>query len=177
MTEDTENGSRLGRVYRLERDRGFALISPLIVKGDRPIFLHASKLDSTTWESLEVGTWLQLSIEDGPKGPQATVAMITHPDPVDLQKRLLERYSATPGMAGGVNPGSHRLDGLTHPEAKRWWRAGAMTPDQYLGCMSENGIRGFAGSYDVDTANRTREELVIAMLDLIGNESNESENE
>ena len=50
-----------------------------------------------------------------------------------------------------------------------------MTPDQYLGFMSENGVRGTAGSYGLDINNRTREELVIALLDLIGRESNEGE--
>lgn len=84
MSTSSDESSRLGRVYRLQRENGFALISPLVAQGDRPIFLHVTSLDESTWRKLKVGTWLLLTIEDGPKGPRANAATITHPDPIDL---------------------------------------------------------------------------------------------
>ncbi len=177
MRESQDQERQLGRIFKLDRDRGYALASPLIARSGKPVFVHVGDVAASTWLGLEVGGWVHMVIVDDGRGPRGREVVLAHPDPIELQRRLLQRYSESPGMVGGANPGSHRLDGLTMSEAKKWRESGGMTADQYYGCMSENGLRGCVRRCGFDAGSRTREELVIAMLDLIGNESNESESE
>jgi hypothetical protein len=81
------------------------------------------------------------------------------------QARLCERYSATPSMAGGVNPRSHRLDGLTYGEAKRLLRSGRMSPRDWYLNMSENGLQQVLGRLGLKSNPGDREATVRALLD------------
>ena len=59
-----------GTVKRVVRDRGFGFIRS--AEG-REIFFHRSSLQGLNFDALQEGDAVEFEVEDGPKGPRASV--------------------------------------------------------------------------------------------------------
>jgi ribosomal subunit interface protein len=65
-----EPGPRIrGRIIRLFRDRGYGFIE---TETHQEVYFHANSVHGIPFEDLEVGTAMELEIEAGQKGPQAS---------------------------------------------------------------------------------------------------------
>ena len=147
--------------------KGFAFLQPILARGERFIFLHATSLKSGSWNEIRPGAWVSFRLEETAKGLAALEAAVIEPTPVDHQQRFLARYSATHGMAGGTNPRSQRLDGLTADDAKEQMKRGILSDHDYYAGMSENGLQAVARAWGIPFAPGERERFVRAVLDAI----------
>jgi ribosomal subunit interface protein len=74
-----EPGPRIrGRIVRIFRDRGYGFAE---TETYQEVYFHANSVHGTRFEDLEVGMTMDLEIEAGQKGPQAS-RMIPHLPPV-----------------------------------------------------------------------------------------------
>ena len=58
-----------GLVKWFNADKGFGFISP--ADGSKDVFVHFSAIQSDSYKSLDVGQSVELTIENGAKGPAA----------------------------------------------------------------------------------------------------------
>lgn len=58
-----------GRIVRLFADRGYGFIT---TDTDREVYFHANAVHGTSFDQLQVGTVVELEIEAGHQGPQAS---------------------------------------------------------------------------------------------------------
>jgi cold shock CspA family protein len=147
--------------------KGYAFLQPILARGDKFIFLHQTALKSGAWGEIQPGTWVSFRLEETAKGFAALDAAVIDPTPIDQQQRLLARYSATHGMAGGTNPRSQRLDGLTADDAKEQMKRGILSKHDYYAGMSENGLQAVALAWGIPFVPGERERFVRAVLDAI----------
>lgn len=66
---------QLGKVKWFDNKKGYGFISP--DSGERDVFVHFSVIQMDGYKSLMEGQEVQFEMEDGQKGPQATV--VTNP--------------------------------------------------------------------------------------------------
>lgn len=64
------DGRILGTVKWFSRVKGYGFISP--DGGEKDVFVHFSAIAGDGYRNLEEGQRVEFSIEDSPKGPQAT---------------------------------------------------------------------------------------------------------
>lgn len=60
-----------GRVKWFSRDRGYGFITP-DQQGSKDVFVHYSNIEGAGFRNLNEGEQVEFTIEDTPKGPQAT---------------------------------------------------------------------------------------------------------
>lgn len=162
-TGDTRQRSIVHSVH----PRHYAFLQPILARSDRFIFLHVTALKNGSWERIRPGTWVSFKLEETAKGLAAIDAAVIEPTPIDQQQRLLVRYSETHGMAGGTNPRSQRLDGLTAHDAKVQLNRGILSAHDYYAGMSENGLQAVASAWGIPYVPGERERFVRAVLDAI----------
>ena len=80
------NARITGTVKWFSRVKGYGFISP--DSGEKDVFVHFSAISGDGYRNLEEGQRVEFSIEDSPKGPQATQV-------VDLGKKDQAPASAT----------------------------------------------------------------------------------
>ena len=57
-----------GTIKKIIRERGFGFIS---AENGKEVFFHSSSIGGTDFDSLQEGTNVEFTVEEGPKGPKA----------------------------------------------------------------------------------------------------------
>lgn len=143
-------------------------LSPLQKDSRDQVWIAMAEIKEVAGRRVRVGAWIECDLLVASESPVGVRGEIIEPTPLQRQARLCERYSATPSMAGGVNPRSHRLDGLTYGEAKRLLRSGRMSPRDWYLNMSENGLQQHLNRAGLDGLVGDRESIVRQLLEQLG---------
>jgi hypothetical protein len=143
-------------------------LSPLQKDSRDQVWIAMAEIKEVAGRRVRVGAWIECDLLLASESPIGVRGEIIQPTPLQRQARLCERYSATPSMAGGVNPRSHRLDGLTYGEAQRLLRSGRMSPRDWYLNMSENGLQQHLNRAGLDGLVGDRESIVRQLLEQLG---------
>ena len=156
-----------GVIEAIEPNQGVWL-SPLTKDSREQVWLAMAEIDPATKSRVKVGAWIEFELLVASAAPIAIRGRVIEPTPLQRQARLCERYSATPSMAGGTNPRSHRLDGLTSDEARGLLKRGRMTQRDYYLNMSENGLQQHLTRAGLTGHRGDRESIVCQLLAQLG---------
>ena len=156
-----------GVIEAIQANQGVWL-SPLQKDSREQVWIAMAEIKEVAGRRVRVGAWIECDLLVASDAPMGVRAEVIEPTPLQRQARLCERYSETPSMARGVNPRSHRLDGLTYDEAKRLWKSRRMSDRDWYLNMSENGLQQHLKRAGLDGLVGDREFIVRQLLEQLG---------